>query len=58
MTIHSFNVVYDAGVIGPAWSFEGALDVARDLVKSGFQVSQIVQGADIVLEGDELRELL
>jgi hypothetical protein len=54
MTFSSFNIVYDAGVIGPAWSLEDALEIAGDLVMSGFQVSLITQGADIILDIDEL----
>jgi hypothetical protein len=31
MTFSSFNIVYDAGVIGPAWSLEDALEIAGEL---------------------------
>jgi len=57
-TVLAYYIEIDNGRIGPAWTLEGALEQARDAETGGRTAIRIVQGADTVLEGDELRKRL
>jgi len=53
-----FTVVLDdSSQIGPSWTLDNALDVARGCEKGagGRKVIRITRGTEIVLEGDALR---
>jgi hypothetical protein len=53
-----FTVVLNPGELGPAWTLDVALQVAREAEQAGRQVSRIIRGREIILEGEDLRRAM
>jgi hypothetical protein len=57
-TILPFTVVLDNGTIGPAWTLDVALEVAREAEGAGRRAVRITRGAKTILDGEDLRARL
>ena len=57
-TIEPYVIDFEDGNVGPCWSLDGAIEVAREAGSAGRKAVRIRRATEVVLEGAPLRREL